>query len=220
MSTSFIRSFQEEGQRRCDKWSNSPVPASKNGFTTSITLSWDSIPGILGGDVLFGFCHPLFCTWWARLFAGMGSLLTAFPLLCNRAAWNVQDTSKREAAKDEHVSPHFSKFRGFAWKRASRTSFRRKTSAVHFGKFWLVSFFYPSTLIFSVRTVDSLLLLQKLWYYLSTTDNAVQLLCPIVYRGNFYQQWNRHWLSETCIKRQTRLLTISSLCAHGLLHLA
>ena len=56
--------------------------------------------------------------------------------------------------------------------------------------------------------------------FVVTTDNAVQLLCPIVYRGNFYQQWNRHWLSETCIKRQTRLLTISSLCAHGLLHLA
>lgn len=144
------------------------------------------LPGILGGDLLFAFCHPLFCAWGrACLFAGIGSLLTAFPLLwCNRAAWNVQDASEREAAKDEHVSPCFPKFRGFAWKRASRTSFRRKTSAVHFGKFWLVSFFYPSTLIFSVRTVDSLLL-QQLWYYLSTTDPpdtyAVQL-CPIVYR--------------------------------------
>lgn len=75
------------------------------------------------------------------------------------------------------MSPDFSEFRGFAWRRASRTSFRRETSAVHFGKFWLVSFFYPSTLIFSVRTVDSLLL-QLLWYYLSTTDTPDKLCCP------------------------------------------
>lgn len=182
------------------------------------------LPGILGGDLLFAFCHPLFCAWGrACLFAGIGSLLTAFPLLwCNRAAWNVQDASEREAAKDEHVSPCFPKFRGFAWKRASRTSFRRKTSAVHFGKFWLVSFFYPSTLIFSVRTVDSLLL-QQLWYISLQQILLILMLSsfvPLFIGRSVYRQWSQHRLSETCIKRQTHLLTITSLCACVLLHLA